>query len=89
MQLTYRNAQYQLHNKGQETILTGETGIYRGAKVLFRAPSNIPTHTGFHVLTYRNAKYRSLRYDSSAQAVPTEAANNQQTFNHIPALLVQ
>lgn len=88
MQLTYRNAQYRPTNIGQATTPTGETGIYRGAKVQFRAPSQMPKPAGFHVLTYRNAQYRSLRYHLPSQAPVTEAGNSPQKLNTIPALAV-
>lgn len=89
MQLTYRNAQYQPKNIGQATTFTGETGMYRGAKVQFRAPSKMPEHTGFNVLTYRNAQYRSLRYHLPSQAAVIESTNSPQISNTIPALAVQ
>ncbi|MEL7068624.1 MAG: DUF4278 domain-containing protein [Cyanobacteria bacterium J06581_3] len=89
MKLTYRNAQYQSKNIGQVTTPTGETGIYRGAKVQFRAPSQMPVQTGSDVLTYRNAQYHSPRYNSSSQATVAAAPNSRPKSNRTPALVVQ
>lgn len=89
MQLTYRNAQYQPKNIGQATTPTGETGMYRGAKVQFRAPSQVPARTGFNVLTYRNAQYRSPCYHLSSQAPVTESVDSFQRLDKVPALGAQ
>ncbi len=61
MQLTYRNAQYQVQQANLPTIPTGEIGTYRGAKVQFKAVERM-SHVGFSILTYRGKQYRKLHY---------------------------
>ena len=62
MQLTYRGIQYQPQSIGQATVPTPEAGIYRGTRLTFRKLQEPMMATGFAVLTYRGADYRSPRY---------------------------
>ncbi|MEM8807045.1 MAG: DUF4278 domain-containing protein [Cyanobacteria bacterium P01_G01_bin.38] len=62
MKLTYRGIQYQPQSIELTTVPSTETGTYRGAKLSFRKIQHPPTVTGFAMLTYRGARYRSLRY---------------------------
>ncbi len=66
MQLIYRGVRYQSQVSGQATIPHEEVGIYRGTKVQFRQLKTPPAATGFALLTYRGAKYRSPRYEQPA-----------------------
>lgn len=69
MQFTYRGVQYQPQSIGQVTIPNEEVGVYRGTKVPFRQLPSPPAPTGFALLTYRGAEYRSPRYDQVTEPI--------------------